>query len=112
LGKKRDPISKITREKRTGVMVQVQHLPSKRESLSSNPVPPGLHDLMTYIQHCIINNKGHHEQNSKCNWEKGRVYLHISRVISGQSPHWSVSESGISHMEKEAEGILNGRGNP
>jgi hypothetical protein len=38
LGKKRDPISKITREKRPRVMAQVvEHLPSKCQALSSNP---------------------------------------------------------------------------
>jgi hypothetical protein len=37
-GKKRDPISNITRAKRTGGVVQaVHHLPSKREAMSSNP---------------------------------------------------------------------------
>jgi hypothetical protein len=36
-GKKQDPISKITREKRTGGIAHtVEYLPSKHEALSSN----------------------------------------------------------------------------
>jgi hypothetical protein len=38
LGKKQDPISKITRENRAGVVTQmVKHLPSKCKALSSKP---------------------------------------------------------------------------
>jgi hypothetical protein len=41
LGKKQDPISKITRATRaTGMAQVVEHLPSKKEALHSNPVPP------------------------------------------------------------------------
>jgi hypothetical protein len=38
LGKKQDPISKITRAKRAGGVVQaVEYLPNKHKALTSNP---------------------------------------------------------------------------
>jgi hypothetical protein len=41
LGKKQDPISKLTRAERTEDVTQVvEYLPTKRKALSSNPVPP------------------------------------------------------------------------
>jgi hypothetical protein len=42
LGRKQDPISKIIRKKKKArdVAQAIEHLPSKCEVLSSNPIPP------------------------------------------------------------------------